>query len=111
TTLPQLAALARRARLFVGSDTGPLHLAVAVGTPTISLHGASRAEWTGAYGRDALRLQARYQEGSVRERRLAGNEAMCALGVEDVAQACEKLLSRTARPHFPLSGARERRQS
>ena len=51
TTVLELAALCRRAALFVGSDTGPMHLAVAVETPTISLHGPSRAEWCGAYGR------------------------------------------------------------
>src|SRR5690606_23904691 len=31
TTIGQLVALTRRARLFVGSDTGPLHLSVPVG--------------------------------------------------------------------------------
>ena len=50
TSMTELAALCRRAALFVGSDTGPMHLAVAVGTPTISLHGPSRADWCGAYG-------------------------------------------------------------
>jgi ADP-heptose:LPS heptosyltransferase len=39
TTLVQFIALARRARLFVGGDTGPLHLAAAVGTPIVGLYG------------------------------------------------------------------------
>lgn len=39
TTLLQLAALCRKSRLLVGSDTGPLHLAVALGTPTVALMG------------------------------------------------------------------------
>lgn len=39
TTLPQLVALLRRARLFVGGDSAPLHLAVACGTPSVALFG------------------------------------------------------------------------
>ena len=76
TTMRELAALCRRAALFVGSDTGPMHLAVAVGTPTISLHGPSRAEWCGAYGPQNIRLQVRYEAGSSLERRKADDSAM-----------------------------------
>jgi heptosyltransferase-1 len=97
TTMPQLAAIARRAQLFVGSDTGPMHLAVAVGTPTISLHGTSRADWCGAYGESNLRIQAYYQEGSARERRSADNIAMRAIEVPRVIEACDQILSRTGR--------------
>lgn len=39
TTLPQLAALLSRARLFLGGDSAPLHLAVACRTPTVALFG------------------------------------------------------------------------
>ncbi len=39
TTLPQLAALIHRARLFLGGDSAPLHLAVASGTPIVAVFG------------------------------------------------------------------------
>jgi lipopolysaccharide heptosyltransferase II len=39
TNLDQLAALLARCALALGSDSGPLHLAVAVGTPTVHLYG------------------------------------------------------------------------
>jgi heptosyltransferase-2/heptosyltransferase-3 len=39
TTVGQLAALYARAALVLGSDSGPLHLAVAVGAPTVHLYG------------------------------------------------------------------------
>ena len=92
TSMTELAALCRRAALFVGSDTGPMHLAVAVGTPTISLHGPSRADWCGAYGPENIRLQVRYEDGSAFERRKADDSAMRAIDVEMVADACDRLL-------------------
>lgn len=94
TTMPQLAAITRRASLFVGSDTGPMHLSVAVGTPTISLHGTSRAEWCGAYGPSNICLQHHYQSGTARERRSADNIAMRAISVGRVAEACDTLLAK-----------------
>ena len=92
TTMRELAALTRRASLFAGSDTGPMHLSVAVGTPTLSLHGTSRSEWCGAYGPTNRRLQAYYHEGTARERRSADNRAMQAISEEAVRTACDELL-------------------
>lgn len=46
TDLLTLAALIQRARLFVGVDSAPVHLASAVGTPVVSLFGPSgQKEW------------------------------------------------------------------
>ncbi|HDQ41507.1 MAG TPA: lipopolysaccharide heptosyltransferase family protein [Desulfonatronum sp.] len=39
TTLPELLALLAQARLVVGNDSGPLHLAAALGIPTLALFG------------------------------------------------------------------------
>ena len=39
STLTQFITLARRAKLFVGGDTGPQHLAAAVGTPIVAIYG------------------------------------------------------------------------
>jgi ADP-heptose:LPS heptosyltransferase len=39
TTLPTLAALLAGARMFVGGDSGPLHLACAVGCPVLGIYG------------------------------------------------------------------------
>jgi len=41
TTLPELAELLRRADLFVGPDTGPAHIAGAVGTRVLGIYGPS----------------------------------------------------------------------
>ncbi len=50
TTLGQLGALLRRCALALGPDSGPLHLAVAMGTPTIHLFGPVDARLFGPWG-------------------------------------------------------------
>jgi heptosyltransferase-2/heptosyltransferase-3 len=50
TKLDQLAALLERCTLVLGSDSGPLHLAVAVGTPTVHLYGPVSATKFGPWG-------------------------------------------------------------
>jgi len=57
TDLDELTALLRRASLVVANDTGPLHLAAAVGTPCIGLYGPTRAERNGPYGPRCRGLQ------------------------------------------------------
>jgi heptosyltransferase-2 len=41
TTFKQLAAVLKHCLLFIGGDSGPLHIAAAVGTPTIGIFGPS----------------------------------------------------------------------
>lgn len=51
TTLPQLAALLAQCRLLLTNDTGPMHLAVGVGTPVVDLSvGHVDFHETGPYG-------------------------------------------------------------
>lgn len=50
TSLAGLAALMRGADLFVGNDSGPMHLAAALGTPTVGIFGSSSPIWTGPRG-------------------------------------------------------------
>jgi heptosyltransferase-1 len=57
TTLLQLAAMIARGRAFVGGDTGPLHLAAAVGTPTVALFGPSDPCRNGPFGLGHVILQ------------------------------------------------------
>ena len=46
TTIKQFAAIAKMSALFVGSDSGAMHIASAVGTPVVALFGPSNPrEW------------------------------------------------------------------
>jgi lipopolysaccharide heptosyltransferase I len=49
STLKQFVALARRASLFVGGDTGPLHIAAACRTPIVGLYGPTSPERNGPF--------------------------------------------------------------
>jgi lipopolysaccharide heptosyltransferase I len=94
TSLTELAAIARRARLFIGSDTGPLHLAAAVGTPCVGLFGPMPRERNGPYGAAHLALQEVWLSGSSRARRTADNSSMRAISIASVCAACDTILGR-----------------
>jgi len=50
TTLGELAAVLERCDLVLGGDSGPLHIAAAVGTPTIRVYGPTSTEIFGPWG-------------------------------------------------------------
>lgn len=58
TTLSELAALIRRAALNITNDSGPMHLAVALNRPVISIFGPTDPVWIGPYGRPHAVLHA-----------------------------------------------------
>lgn len=58
TTLSGLAALLRRAAFCVTNDSGPMHLAVALGRPVVSVFGPTDPLWIGPYRRPDAVLQA-----------------------------------------------------
>jgi lipopolysaccharide heptosyltransferase I len=50
TDLHELIALLKRASVVVGGDTGPVHLAAALGVPCVGLYGPTSVERNGPYG-------------------------------------------------------------
>jgi lipopolysaccharide heptosyltransferase I len=50
TTLPQLAALLEQADVMVANDTGPLHLAAALGRPVVAPYTCTKVRLNGPYG-------------------------------------------------------------
>ena len=55
--LSQLTALLSKCELFIGSDTGPLHLAAALGKRVIGLYGPTDPARNGPYGERNFALQ------------------------------------------------------
>ncbi|MCM8748335.1 glycosyltransferase family 9 protein [Thermomicrobiaceae bacterium CFH 74404] len=97
TTLPVLAEVLRGARLVIGPDAGPLHLAVAVGTPTLHLFGPSQPEHFGPWGdpRKHRALEAGWRCprcGDLGPERPEGAGCMLAISTEQVLAACQELL-------------------
>ncbi len=84
-SLPQLVALLDAAAVVVGCDTGPIHIAAAVATPTVSLYRVTDAERNGPAGEPHCRLQAPL-ECSPCLRKQCDDDERCArsIGVDEV---------------------------
>ena len=93
TSLLELAVLLRRAQLFVGSDTGPLHLASAVGTCCVALFGASGGDECGPRGSGHVVLQNALDLSPRRKQPGADNWALRQISVAEVCAACDHLLA------------------
>lgn len=93
TSLKQLAWVLQKARVTVGGDTGPMHLAVAVGTPTVALMGPTDINRNGPYGKGHQALvTARSCAGCWRRKCEQQLDCLAAVPVEEVYQAALKLL-------------------
>jgi lipopolysaccharide heptosyltransferase I len=69
TTLPQLAALLSRADVMLSNDSGPLHLAAALGRPVVAPYTCTRARLHGPYGAMRGAVETRvWCQGSYRKR-------------------------------------------
>lgn len=102
--LRRLAWLLDASDLVVSPDTGPLHLAVALGTPTIGLYGFTDPARVGPYRRFGDLLIDRYarpDDTRPSDRTRAGN--MERIEVEDVIDKIE-----LARTRYPMRGGRPR---
>ena len=102
TTLPQLASLLRRAALLVTNDSGPMHLAVAVGTPVVALFGPTDPRKIGPYGQGHAVLQAGIDCSPCGRRRCTqGLACMNAISVDDAYAAA--LRCRQDERNWPVS--------
>lgn len=105
TTLHETAAVIERCQLFVGNDSGPMHMAVAVGTPVVAVFGPSNKEAWGPYAppgvpnphavvAQALPCQpCFYRALTIGLREGCGpRPCLLGLGVDRVVEACRKSL-------------------
>jgi lipopolysaccharide heptosyltransferase I len=90
TSIPQLAGLLANARVVISGDTGPLHLAHALGTPCVGLFGPVPAERNGPRGPHGRTLQA---PGAAWERHDVSRVDMAAINVDQVLAAAAAAIS------------------
>lgn len=91
--LPQLMAALRGAQFFVGGDTGPLHLSVALGTPVVGLYGPTDPAQTGPYSRDDVVVRNARPEETTYRRGSSHAPAMLSITVEQVEDAVVRRMS------------------
>jgi len=99
TSLAQLAALFARCRLVLGPDCGPLHLAVAAGTPTVHLYGPVDVHKFGPWGAPERHLVVTSNRACIpcdrldySPEELADHPCVREIPVHDVVEAARKLL-------------------
>ena len=90
--LKGLIALLRRTRLMVGPDTGPLHLAAALGVPTVGLYGPTAPQRNGPCGGRHKSLRPGTAETSYKHSNSSGS-TMDLIRPEQVVEAIRQLLS------------------
>ena len=56
-SISELISLTRRAKLFIGGDTGPMHLAAALGVPVVALFGPTDPARNGPFGTHSIVLR------------------------------------------------------
>jgi lipopolysaccharide heptosyltransferase I len=98
TTTGELAAIVKRAAICVTNDSGPMHLAVAVARPVVSVFGPTNPLQIGPYGRPEAVLRANLPCSPCNYRRLSqcphDHACMRQVTAESVIERIESLLAR-----------------
>jgi len=92
TTIEELMGLLAHARCVVAADSGPLHLAAALGTPVVGLFGPTDPARNGPFVRGAMIVHKALPEEVSYKRRSDYSAAMLRITVEDVMAATDALL-------------------
>ena len=90
-SLEQLISITRRVSIAIAGDTGPLHLACALGRPVVGIYGPTDPSRNGPFGTrfKVLRSLESRRDHARREEPEAG---LLTISVDQVTEAAEKLL-------------------
>jgi heptosyltransferase-2 len=97
--LREVAALIGQCHLYIGNDTGPMHIAAAMGTPVVAIFGPTDAGRSGPYGKrhvvvskpiECSPCHPGFRPGGCKR---GSCRAMEAVSVEQVAEAVERMLN------------------
>lgn len=106
TGIKELAAISRRCKLFVGNDTGPMHVAAASGTPVIALFGPADPQRSRPWGRNHVVIKKDLPCSPCSKIICKELTCMKSITVEDVLQAVRVQLNRiekSERVHSPIT--------
>ena len=104
TDLLTAYACLKRARLFIGNDSGTMHLAAAAGIPTLGLFGPSDEQLYGPWGANTRVARGPRTYEQIRAVDPSFGQALCHmmdLSVETVSAAAEELLAATEETRKP----------
>ncbi|MDL1979858.1 MAG: glycosyltransferase family 9 protein, partial [Deltaproteobacteria bacterium] len=88
-----LAALYEKTRFVISTDTGPMHMAAAVGTPVIALFGPTAPWRTGPFGSEHKILRSGLNCSPCFKRQCSTIDCMKQISVEQVLDAANSILS------------------
>jgi len=91
-SLTELIALTRRAQLFIGGDTGPMHLAAVLGVPVVAIFGPTDPARNGPYGTRSIVLRSP-SSSTTHARRPQADEGVLKISTDAVAAAALNLLA------------------
>ena len=98
-SVSELIAFTRRAQLFIGGDTGPMHLAAALHVPVVALFGPTSPARNGPFGTRSMVLRSPLsaatdsaERAAARSSRKRPDPGLMAITARDVLQAARKLL-------------------
>ena len=99
TTITDVAVIMASAKLVVSGDTGPLHIAAAVGAPIVGLFGPTSAERNGPWSPHDI-VVSRFDRCSCSYQRTCSAGARCidSIAVSEVAAAAERRLGLAPQP-------------
>ncbi len=94
TTLGDLAALLKGAALIISGDTGPLHLATALGTPAVGLFGPTNPVRNGSFNPDDESLS-RFEQCECHHKRRCRRSTPCIMDVStgEVTRAVDRRMA------------------
>lgn len=90
TSLVELAAILKRAAAGIGPDSGPGHLAAAVGTPFVTIFGPTSQRRTAPFGYEDLAVTAALDCAPCYKKRCPAHHNACMVDIKPV-QVIEKL--------------------
>ncbi|HYG98385.1 MAG TPA: glycosyltransferase family 9 protein [Terriglobales bacterium] len=91
-SIGELISFSRRAGLFVGGDTGPMHLAAALRVPVVGIFGPTDPARNGPFATSSIVIR-RSESVTNHSRRAAPDEAMLSITAAEVLEAARELLS------------------